>query len=87
MPYVEKKQRSRINNGMSPPETPGELNYAISHICQTYMRKKQKRYSTFNDIVGALEAAKLEFYRRIVAPYEDKAIARNGDIYDEDDLK
>lgn len=50
------------------------------------MRKKQKRYSTFNDIIGALEAAKIEFYDRIVRPYEDKAIKRNGDIYDEEDL-
>jgi len=50
------------------------------------MRHKQKRYSTFNDIIGALDSAKMEFYRRIVANYEDKAIIRNGDIYDEKDL-
>ena len=50
------------------------------------MRKKQKRYSTFNDIIGALECAKIEFYDRIVRGYEDKAIKRNGDIYDEKDL-
>ena len=86
MPYVEKKQRSNIINGHIPPETPGELNYALSHVCREYMRKKHKRYSTFNDIIGALEAAKIEFYDRIVRPYEDKAIVRNGDIYDEKDL-
>lgn len=86
MPYVESKQRSRITNGNTIPETPGELNFAISYVIREYMRKKQKRYSTFNDIIGALEAAKVEFYDRIVRPYEDKAIKRNGDIYDEKDL-
>lgn len=86
MPYVEKKQRSRIINGMSPPETPGELNFMISHVCREYMRHKQKRYSTFNDIMGALDGAKLEFYRRIIGPYEDRAILKNGDIFDDKDL-
>ena len=30
---------------------------------------------------GALECAKLEFARRIVAPYEDAKIKENGDVY------
>ena len=50
------------------------------------MRHKQKRYSTFNDILGALDGAKLEFYRRIIGPYEDRAILKNGDIFDDKDL-
>ncbi len=86
MPYVELKQRKRITNAASPPETPGELNFAISYVCREYMRKKQKRYSTFNDIIGALECAKIEFYDRIVREYENRAIIRNGDIYDAKDL-
>ena len=30
---------------------------------------------------GALESAKLEFYRRVVAPYEDEKMNLNGDVY------
>lgn len=30
---------------------------------------------------GAIEAAKLEFYRRVVAPYEDQKLLDNGDVY------
>jgi hypothetical protein len=34
-----------------------------------------------NDVVGALEGAKAEFQRIVVAPYEDKKMAENGDVY------
>lgn len=33
------------------------------------------------DVLGTLECVKLEFYRRVVAPYEDKKCAENGDAY------
>jgi len=33
-------------------------------------------------VIGALEACKLEFYRRAVVPYEDKKIKENGDVYE-----
>jgi len=32
------------------------------------------------DVLGALECAKLEFYRRLVAVYEDVKIRENGDV-------
>jgi hypothetical protein len=32
------------------------------------------RYHHINTAIGALECAKLELYRRVAAPYEDKAI-------------
>ena len=38
------------------------------------------RPSPSSRAIAVFEAAKLEFYRRIAAPYEDRAIAKNGDI-------
>jgi hypothetical protein len=38
-------------------------------------------YADFNAAIGALECCKSELYRRMVGPYEDQAIARNGDVY------
>ena len=38
-------------------------------------------YSLINEVTGALENAKLEFYRRVVVPYEDMKIKINGDVY------
>ena len=33
-------------------------------------------------MVGVLECAKLELYRRMAAPYEDEKIEDNGDVYE-----
>jgi hypothetical protein len=51
-------------------------------ICQDYIKDKGLSYQTLNDVLGALEGCKLELYRRQVAPYEDKKIQANGDVYE-----
>ena len=80
MPYIEQVHRERIREG-GALETPGELNFAFSEQIQNYMTNRPLNYRLINDIIGALEGAKLEFYRRVAADYEDKAIERNGDVY------
>jgi hypothetical protein len=37
-------------------------------------------YASMSDTIGALECAKLEVYRRLLAPYEDMAVDKNGDL-------
>ena len=80
MPYIDQKRRLELRNN-DTVETPGELNYMISKICQEYLMSHNLKYQTINDIVGALEGAKLEFYRRIAAPYENDKIEQNGDVW------
>lgn len=80
MPYVDRIVRDELDRGRSPA-TPGELNYAITMVIKRYLQVKGKTYTTINDIVGALEGAKLEFYRRVVEDYEDGKIEANGDVY------
>ena len=77
MPYIKKEDRCLWKGA----ETPGELNYLITTDIIGYMERKGLSYQTINDIVGALESAKLEFYRRVAAPYEEKKIEENGDVY------
>jgi len=81
MPYIKKEDRERLDNLESIPETPGELNYVITMCINRYIGEHGLRYDIINDVVGALESAKLEFYRRIAAPYEDIKIIENGDVY------
>jgi hypothetical protein len=83
MPYIKQEDRERIDfdNGGSVANTSGELNYLFTMLALEYMEHKGLKYQTINDIVGALEGAKLEFYRRIAAPYEDTKIKENGDVY------
>lgn len=61
--------------------TPGELNYVVTLSIKNYMENKGLSYQTINDIIGALDGASKEFYRRVAAPYEDKKIEENGDVY------
>lgn len=61
----------------------GELNYQITEVVKSYLKCHRPCYQTYNDIIGALEGAKLELYRLKVADYEDLAIIRNGSVYQE----
>lgn len=59
----------------------GAVNYVISTIVASSMRPDDGwRYNSLLRAYGTFLAAAAEFYRRLVAPYEDKAIAKNGDI-------
>lgn len=78
MPYLTKERRKELLE--ISPENPGDLNYLISDMLYDYWLNNQK-YKSINDIVGALECAKLEFYRRVASPYEDQKIKENGDVY------
>lgn len=69
--------RSHSTNGHVPE---GDLNYIISTILNNFITMNHKTYSSFNSVIGVLECAKLELYRRHIGPYEDKKIAENGDI-------
>ena len=80
MPYIPGERRFEA---VDKPEGAGELNFAITHLVDDYIARHPSglRYHVLNEAMGALECAKLELYRRIAAPYEDKAIVKNGDVY------
>ena len=81
MPYIKDYDRWKMDEALScDPSTAGELNYLFSVVANKYWKNNGKNYQAFNDIIGALEGAKLELYRRKVAPYEDTKIEENGDI-------
>ena len=89
MPYIKKKDRESFEIGPEGAtngiyfgaKNTGELNYCFTKLLLDYLETKGLSYSTCNDIIGALEACKQEFYRRVVVPYEDKKIKENGDCY------
>ena len=75
MPYIQPELRSEKVTELNP----GILNYRISKLLWDYFNE-QPGYQRINDVLGVLEGAKLEFYRRIAAPYEDVKMQANGDI-------
>ena len=80
MPYVKPERRSS-KIGEFATDTAGDLNYHITRACQAFAGHHGASYETYNRIIGVLECAKLEYYRRAVAVHEDAAIKKNGDIY------
>jgi len=83
MPYVSREARKRLEEGDSAG-SPGELNYVITRLVDDYVaRHGGVSYTLMNEVVGILECAKLELYRRVVAPYEDMKLAESGDVYQE----
>lgn len=80
MPYLTKERQDELLSPDGFPTTGGDLNFIITKLLLEFAGESP-RYETYNTIIGALEACKLEFYRRAVAPYEDKKIQSNGDVY------
>jgi len=90
MPYIEQERRYKLeeDGALSPrPDTPGELNYCLTVLIRNYLDDPDSgngpvNYEKYNAVIGALECCKLELYRRMIAPYEDDAMQRHGDVYD-----
>ena len=82
MPYIKKEIRQALDwEPATEPSTPGELTYVLYKVCNDYYKNSEKcGFARYAEVLGCLEACKLELYRRRIAPYEDDAIARNGDI-------
>ena len=79
MPYIKEEDRGLVEQ--KGARVAGELNYRFTCEIVQFLRDRPLSYALINDVLGALEGAKLEFVRRIVNPYEDKKIEENGDVY------
>lgn len=87
MPYIKAGNRNKYEKVLEnlvkilktlPPEAiDGELNYVVTKILKEIY---PLRYFHINKAVGVLECIKLEYYRRVAAPYEDLKIEETGDI-------
>jgi len=95
MPYVKKELRVGVDLEIEklvevvlaavPEDKPealdGIANYVVSRLVNGVFKPSTGwRYHSMAHAVGCLEAVKLEMYRRLCGPYEDKAISENGDI-------
>lgn len=95
MPYIKQSLRrdilpsvlllcKTIRKVTERNERIGAINYAITTLLVKSLVPTpgvRISYRDYNEIIGVLECAKLEFYRRAVARYEDTKINENGDVY------
>ena len=90
MPYIKPEDREiyepmidvLMNKLRYSENWKGDLNFIVSTILNDLLTAYGTSYSMLNDMVGVLECAKLELYRRMAAPYEDEKIEDNGDVYE-----
>jgi len=94
MPYIKQSERDHLdglleelftlpdNSTTKGRETAaGRINYVITKILKFQLSVYGESYDHYNSLIGVLECAKLELYRRRVALYEDVKIKENGDVY------
>ena len=90
MPYIKADEREWVAKTLEElakelrltSSYPGMLNYVISATMNNILREIGLNYIAANALVGCLDCAKMELYRRVVAPYEDQKRRINGDVYD-----
>jgi len=84
MPYIKQEDRKRFQDAIlsirANATKPGELNYVITSICHHYISRHGLNYTNLNEVIGALEAVKLEFYRKLTVPYEEEKERLNGSL-------
>lgn len=83
MPYIKKSQRYNLDKKIDKINDlcVGQLNYVITKLMIKYINENGEKYKHYNDLIGVLECAKMELYRRKINLYEDKKINENGDVY------
>lgn len=88
MPYIKQEYRTSIEEELNTliecmnfdgVNGVGDCNYVITKLLQGVL--KPTTYTDMNAVIGVLECAKMEFYRRMAAPYEDLKATENGDVY------
>ena len=81
MPYLKQFHRTLLDDPAVKAVKGGELNYKVSKLVNDFIAMRGLSYAVINEVIGALECAKLEAYRRIAGPYEDLKVAENGEVF------
>lgn len=93
MPYIKQNKRERLDpiidvlhqelvNIQLDDEKgniEGNLNYIITKLFTKVYSSPS--YKEINDAIGVLECCKLEYYRKVAAPYETNKEYENGEVY------
>ena len=86
MPYTIPAARSRekdLRRLAYDLRTEGDLTWAISVLMDEWVMTTAGTvsYQTLHRARASAQDAADEWYRRVMAPYEDKKLAENGEVY------
>jgi hypothetical protein len=89
VPYIDRESREIIDDRL---ETlieqmqqsgcvKGDVNYAVCRLVLGVLKPTGGwRYTSLSNAISVLRDAECELRRRLLDPYEDGAIAKNGDV-------
>lgn len=84
MPYIPQHERGLYEDTLDKlsallaDRPKGELTFVLYTLARRFVQ--EERYTALSEARSALQDAADEFYRRLLAPYEDKQIEKNGDV-------
>lgn len=86
MPYIAASLRRHIDAQLNfvsvEGKTAGEMNYILSTLVAKWVEQNgARRYDNLRQGHSVLQDAAAEYYRRVMAPYEDEAMDKHGDVY------
>ena len=79
MPYLTQKAREAVEG--RGVQSAGDFCYVICALADEIIVDQGKSFQTMSQIIAEIECAKLELYRRLLAPYEDEKCEANGDVF------
>lgn len=85
MPYIKSKKRreaitSLLYGLMDRDMKASDMVFSIFKQLKIFADMKGHRFITYCTIMGICVCTMLEFYRRVIAKYEDTKINENGDV-------
>jgi len=84
VPYIPPERRKIFDRVLEECardiKSEGELNYCTYKLSCLVVQRTGESYANLSMCSSAMEHAKMEWYRRKLAPYEDEKIKQHGDI-------
>ena len=82
MPYIASERREELQEILSQMkaakvQADGDLNYILFKYCKDEV---EPSYNNYKNYCGELRQCATEIERRLLGPYEDSAMERNGDV-------
>jgi hypothetical protein len=86
VPYIADEVKQALSDGR-PPASVGQLTWVITQLMAVYFVQHGLHYHTICEVKGAVHGALDDLQERIVAPYEEKKRAENGEAWPNEILK
>ena len=86
MPYISRARReaftlARNTLKSTRLDSVGELVYMFCWMADHYMSQHIMNFENLNAVIGAFESAKAEFYRKMIAEYEEGKESTHGTVW------